>query len=207
MNEIVGLAVLAWPAVLLLAIFAAVAATLVLALTRARPMRKLALASAVLLVAGLASTWDELLGGPYFKHLCKTEGGVRVYKNVELPKEYWDDRGLPKFADKYGRLDTAVLGKRFVWRDAKEPIKNLGTGIDRLRWQLVDTTTNDVLAEKVTFLRHYGWLHRFASLAPNVGETCGRETGDHQSNEVARKGIDRNDKALVDIFTPAAGTK
>lgn len=38
---------------------------------------------------------DEIAGRIYLSHLCATEAGVKVYKTVELPAEYWDERGKP----------------------------------------------------------------------------------------------------------------
>src|SRR4030067_3518574 len=47
----------------------------------------------------LIPTWDEILGRIYFKYLCETQGGIKVYKVVELPGEYWAADGMPKFYD------------------------------------------------------------------------------------------------------------
>lgn len=33
----------------------------------------------------LIPTWDEIAGRAYFKYLCATEAGVKVYQTVELP--------------------------------------------------------------------------------------------------------------------------
>ena len=61
--------------------------------------------AAVTLVFVLIPTWDSILGHIYFNHLCATEAGVKVYQTVELPAEYWDAQGKPKFFNEQGYLD------------------------------------------------------------------------------------------------------
>ncbi len=54
---------------------------------------------AVFLTILLLPISDEIAGRIYFNHLCETEGGVKVYQTIELPAEYWDEDGRPKFYD------------------------------------------------------------------------------------------------------------
>jgi len=58
---------------------------------------KLASAFSVFLLVFLVIFADEIVGKMYLDHLCATEAGVKVYQTVELPAEYWDENGLPKF--------------------------------------------------------------------------------------------------------------
>jgi hypothetical protein len=52
---------------------------------------------AVFLIMLLLPVLDEIAGRIYFNHLCETEAGVKVYQTIELPAEYWDENGKPKF--------------------------------------------------------------------------------------------------------------
>ena len=51
----------------------------------------------VFLIILLLPVSDEIAGRIYFHHLCETEAGVKVYQQIELPAEYWDEDGNPKF--------------------------------------------------------------------------------------------------------------
>jgi len=57
----------------------------------------------------LIPTWDIIPGRLYFSHLCETEGGLKIYKQVELPAEYWDENGKPKFIKDNGDVDKGTL--------------------------------------------------------------------------------------------------
>jgi hypothetical protein len=52
---------------------------------------------AIFLIMLLLPVSDEIAGRIYFNHLCETEAGVKVYQTIELPAEYWDEDGNPKF--------------------------------------------------------------------------------------------------------------
>lgn len=59
---------------------------------------------------------DEIAGRIYFNYLCAAEAGVKVYQTVELPAEYWDERGRAKFIKREGSLefDESMLGNRYT---------------------------------------------------------------------------------------------
>ena len=50
---------------------------------------------------------DEIAGRIYFNHLCETEAGIKVYQTIELPAEYWDEDGAPKFLKPNADLNRA----------------------------------------------------------------------------------------------------
>jgi len=63
----------------------------------------------VFLLLFFLSFADEIAGSIYFNYLCATEAGIKVYKTVELPAEYWDKYGRAMFYDeKNGNLDLAT---------------------------------------------------------------------------------------------------
>ena len=102
---------------------------------------------------------DEIAGRIYLSHLCATEAGVKVYQTVEIPAEYWDVDGKPKFLNARGVLSKEVLGDRFKWHSVSEPYTNWFIRIDKKRWLLQDGGSKRYLGEKVTFIRYYGWLN------------------------------------------------
>jgi len=125
----------------------------------------------VFLIALILPVSDEIAGRIYFNHLCKTQAGVKVYKTIELPAEYWDEDGKPKFMNSRGVLDTKVLGSRFEWKRHKKPVVSSLIRIDQEKWVLYDNQSNGELGEMVDFTRYFGWINTF-SPAPNVAEGC-----------------------------------
>ena len=59
------------------------------------PRRKLAIATLSLFLCIAIPTWDEILGRLALHFLCETQSGIKVYKQVDLPSRYWDERGVP----------------------------------------------------------------------------------------------------------------
>ncbi len=50
----------------------------------------------------------EITGRIYLSHLCKNETGTKIFSTVELPKEYWDNQGSPKFLYSSGVLNNKI---------------------------------------------------------------------------------------------------
>lgn len=102
---------------------------------------------------------DEIAGRIYLAQLCATEAGVKVYQTVQLPVEYWDDQGRPKFLKSNGDLDITILGSRFSEPAVKKSYSDL-FGIDEHHQQLVDNSTHQTLGEVITFMHWGGWISR-----------------------------------------------
>ena len=105
-GEILGFVALGTPLIVLALILVGLV-TVVWWFTRRtagepRYWRKAVIAGSAFL---LIFTWDEILGRAYFYSLCATEGGVKVYKQVELPAEYWNEDGSPKFILPNGNIE------------------------------------------------------------------------------------------------------
>lgn len=107
---------------------------------------------------------DSIAGRIYFNHLCSTEAGVKVYRTVELPAEYWDWQGNPKFYKENGDLDHGKLGNRFAEPHVIEPYPTFFR-VDRMRMQLVENYSHDVLGEVIDFMYWGGWASR--NLSPH----------------------------------------
>lgn len=106
----------------------------------------------------LIPTWDEIAGRIYFHHLCETEGGVRIYKVVELGPEYWNADGTPRFITEEDYLTRKVFEGQYV-RQSRF-IENYG---DPFRIVLdedlvVDVRKNQILGKKTSFIYFGGWV-------------------------------------------------
>ncbi len=125
----------------------------------------------ILVVIGLLPFSDSMIGHIYFNHLCETEAGAKVYQTIELPAEYWDEDGKPRFMNSRGILDTKILGDRFEWKQHTNPVVSGLIRIDQKKWILYDNQSDKELGEKIDFIRYFGWINTF-SPAPNVSESC-----------------------------------
>jgi hypothetical protein len=99
MKELLAFVVLSLPILVPLgiALVGVIAVWLVMRRVKS-PGRKWKAGLVTALIFFLIPTWDILLGRAYFYYLCATEGGIKIYGQVELPKEYWDEEGRPRFA-------------------------------------------------------------------------------------------------------------
>lgn len=185
MNELLGFTVLTGPLWLILVLLAvAIWLALMAARRSQRRSAKIAVGLLVFLLIFFVPFGDEIAGRIYLKHLCETKAGVRAYKMVELPAEYWDETGKPKFYDeKTGnfRLD----GFRTEYQTARY-FDFLH--IDSFTSRRVDPT-GQVLGEVISFHFWGGWARR--SLSPhNTADGCEgeRERSDRLISQIfARK--------------------
>jgi hypothetical protein len=152
---------------------------------------------AVTSVFVLIPTGDVIVGRIYLNHLCSTETGVKIYQTVELPAEYWDEQGRPKFFAANGFVDMKLLPNRYQWHNLDEPYVDSVIKIEKWRWQLMDKETKNILGERITYMRHFGWLNLF-SPAPNIGEGCEL---DGQNEKEQEQNFFRK------IFKPAESTR
>jgi hypothetical protein len=114
----------------------------------------------------LIPTWDIILGKLYFNHLCATQAGVKVYKTVELPAEYWDAQGRAKF---YVGWDSH-LGKKYPLLYKRGTYPSVFY-IDNAGYKFVDRQSGQVLGEVVDFRYWGGWIAR--NFSPhNTATTC-----------------------------------
>ena len=101
LNELLGFVVLTGP---LWLIFITVLLGLVIIVVMAKRFRsgriRLAVGIGIFSLIFLALFGDEIAGRIYLDYLCTNKAGVKVYQTVELPAEYWDEQGKPKFYNK-----------------------------------------------------------------------------------------------------------
>ena len=199
LNELLGFVVLTSPLWLIL-ILILVCAVIAYVIARQFKTYKVRMVAGVIsfLLVFMVPFGDEIVGKIYLSYLCSTKGGYVAYKAVELQADYWNKDGLPKYISESGYVDLKLLPKRFVWRKISEPYINFLIIIEKWRWQLIDKETKDVLGERISYMRHYGWLSHF-SIAPNIGEGC-RYMGNKEDRL-------KEQEFYRDIFKPAKLTR
>ena len=124
---------------------------------------------AVALAFILIPTGDWIAGRIYFNHLCETEAGVKVYQTIELPDEYWNEDGTPKFYDENNGHFT-LPAEKFYTVESKT-INHL-FGIKEHRAFILDINTHKIIGEKPRFQYWGGYI--LGNLPPNnVSIGCG----------------------------------
>lgn len=125
----------------------------------------------VALVFVLVPTWDAILGRIYLNHLCSTEAGVKIYQTVELPAEYWDEQGNPKFFNEHGYLDRKFGGDKLDESGGHVGRYSSVFAIDKDTSPVKERVSQKVLAEITTFRFWGGWVSR--NLSPhNTAASC-----------------------------------
>ena len=140
-----------------------------------------------------------MAGRIYFNHLCSTEAGVKVYKTVELPAEYWDEQGKPRFyVNQYDhdKMRYIFSDKRMV--DAPQFKYTWVTSpyseffhIDKDVLQITDREKGAALGEYFLFRYWGGWLAR--NFSPH--------------NSAASCEVKNLTRWEINIFKPATSTR
>ncbi len=115
--------------------------------------------------------WDVIPGKLYFNHLCATEAGTTVYSAIELPAEYWDAQGNPRFFNEYGDLER---GFRVKWLDESSGhVERYSSvfAVDKDTSPVKEKGSQRVLAEIITFRYWGGWVARHLS-PHNTANSC-----------------------------------
>lgn len=127
---------------------------------------------------------DEIAGRMYFNYLCATQAGVKVYQTVDLPAEYWDEAGKPKFYDeKNGNF--RLEGYRIEYATGTY---SPSLHIDNAGYKRIDKQSGQVLGEETDFRYWGGWMERSFSLH-NTATSC-------------KGGLERSSNLIKQIFKP-----
>lgn len=122
----------------------------------------------------LLPIWDEIAGRIYFRHLCESEGGIKVYKTIELGSAYWNPDGTPKFI--IGRLlvDRKLLADKLGFerntQDESQSFFRIRTSKEIVRIR----ETDDVLGSYSHFIHYGGWVRNHSGLHV-TGKICPSE--------------------------------
>ena len=150
----------------------------------------------VIAVFVLIPTWDVVPGWLYLQYLCKTEGGVKVYKSVEGVEGFFD-----KSQNMLGRDAVLKYGYKFMEGEESgalyrysvdqngqlqrekidEPTGKYGVqasdyhlpfNITKYDHTIVDFQTQEKLAVSVTFYRAGNWIQQIAKQLLGGGASC-----------------------------------
>jgi len=128
----------------------------------------------------LIPTGDAIVGRIYLSYLCSTEAGVKVYQTVELPAEYWDGQGRPKFyvnqydhnKMRYIFPDKQMIDApqfQYIW--TTKPYSQF-LHIDKDVLQITDHEKGAALGEYFLFRYWGGWIARNFDLIHNTAASC-----------------------------------
>lgn len=119
----------------------------------------------------LLPIWDEIAGRIYFRHLCETEGGIKVYKTVELGPEYWNPDGSGKFITIEAERDGKLLVPDYSWKSQWNRDFNKVLNIAKQQYSVVEVSTGTEMASRTFFVNFHGWSinHSFAHV---TGDRC-----------------------------------
>jgi len=174
MNELMGLAILGLPTLAVAAAVLVGVVTVTIAILLQETGRKKVVAGlATGLIVILIPTLDEVVGRMYFDRLCSTESGARVYRQAELPSEYWDAQGTPK--DRVVGLSPAhhaiEIGDRFQVEMRSKEVLSEVLRINKRRSVILEKGVDDPVSELIGFEYGGGWFTNATSLRPE-GKTC-----------------------------------
>ena len=172
LNELLGFAVLTGPLWLILIILLL---GIVIILKIGNRFKtggaKLAISGGIFLLIFVILFGDAIVGRIYLNYLCTNEAGVKVYQTVELPAEYWDEEGKPKFFNQHGYLDHDFWVKNLDESGGHIERYSSILAIDKdtspIRW----STSHNLLAEITTFRYWGGWLSQNFSPS-NTATSC-----------------------------------
>lgn len=106
----------------------------------------------------LIPTWDMILGRAYFHYLCVTEGGVQVYKQIELPAEYWDENGKPIFVSDNGGINEELLTNYVVFSKVYKDESRNPFHIRTTKKIIEDKNNHERVGSYTYFIYFGGWL-------------------------------------------------
>lgn len=101
---------------------------------------------------------DDIMGAREHKALCEGEAGVKIYKQVKLPPEFYLPDGRPKFMDEDGNIIDYEIKKtlsgyiKFERKD-QDSYSRRYLKIDKYIETISDAKKTDLLAERINFAR------------------------------------------------------
>jgi hypothetical protein len=147
----------------------------------------------------LIPTWDIIPGRLYFNHLCSTKAGAKIYRTVQLPAGYWDERGAARFSVNqydHNKMRYIFTDKRIVPAPGFEYTRVTSSfseifHIDEDVLRVIESEKGISLGEYFLFRYWGGWLAK--NFSPhNTAVSC-------EANDL--------DSWPLNIFKPAISTR
>jgi hypothetical protein len=133
--------------------------------------KRWAVATGIFLLVFSIPFADEIAGRIYLNHLCATQAGVRVYKAIELPKEYWDERGRPRFLDNLGYPNQSLWAGKTASRGHVRRYSSVFF-IDKDVTQIKEKSSAELRAEITTFRFLGGWIMKNFNPSSTASASC-----------------------------------
>jgi len=144
--------------------------------------RKWVVASLVILTSILIPTWDIPIGRINFNHLCKTQAGQFIYKQVPLSDEYFlsaGERDLRYQRDthpfafaKGGELNLEMVKQDYVIkRNYVQGLSRWGY-INKRETSITTLQDKDTLSYAISFQYGGGWLSDTLAGGRAIIKTC-----------------------------------
>ncbi len=167
-DTLLGFAVLTGPLWLILIFLPACIWLAVKIAKRFKPgITRIAGGAGVFLLLFALPFGDEIAGRVYFNYLCATEAGVKVYQTVELPAEYWEADGKPKFYDE--RNGNFSLSNDYP---TKLKIEKYSSFLDIDKFiGVLQNQEKGLISENISYRHWGGWIRRNFSPG-NTATSC-----------------------------------
>lgn len=131
----------------------------------------------------LIPTWDMFLGRAYYHSLCATQGGAKIYKQVELPDEYWEEIGGSTFLDDFiaRNRDRVTLEideefhKNYQFKSETIKLRPHFLHIKKKLRSVVENQSGEILGTYTTYFYSGGWLVNSTAIGGPGGAYCPRE--------------------------------
>lgn len=117
---------------------------------------------AAIVVLVLIPVWDIIPGQLYFQHLCETEAGVKVFREVEVDLSYFKPDG---------KLDDQKLTERYPHVTRFDRNFSPAFHIAKTESTIQDKQTKEILGTAANFSHRGGWLTTFV-LVDTTGASC-----------------------------------
>lgn len=155
----------------------------------------------VLVIAALIPTADAVVGRIYLKHLCATEGGLKIYRTVDDVDGFYDPTSNPneEWIRKYGykfiegnvigqparmslQPDGTIFSEKNIVLQSKYAYELKQGDVKDLYYRIEENIrvleSNEILSRYVNFSYAGGWVERAISglyAARGKGGTCETE--------------------------------
>ena len=123
-----------------------------------------------LIVFAVIPVFDEIPNRLYYKHICETDGGVKVFKTIKLSPEYYTEGGNPKYLTANGSFDESALGNKYKFINVWDRNFNKTYNIAKDYYQITEVSTGEILGTETSFVYFKGWL---ANNLPFAGPASG----------------------------------
>lgn len=117
----------------------------------AKPLLRTALFASV--IAGCVSEKDQL--DAQVRQLCAKDGGIKIYQQVALAEDQFDESGLIKF---YRRMSPNPLGSDYIFESRIEYYRKGNPEMWRNHYRIVRRVDGKVLGESISYSRRGGDL-------------------------------------------------